>query len=248
MIMKIPAITSFTIPASGLVLSVCLLGSLLRAETPPETPPVETKPAESTAAPVAIGAEVGTAGFGPVVIVTASKNFTATLGYTWLSYTRNTSSSDADYDGKLKFSNVQAILNWHPFAGGFHVSAGAFLSDNKVTVAGKPKGDTTYDIGNTTYTAAQVGTLSGNVKLAKGAVPYVGLGWAKKPLNGGFGAFFDVGVLISSTPKASLSATGPIASDPTFQANLQTEEQSVNSDLKSLRYYPVLQFGVLYRF
>jgi hypothetical protein len=242
--MKTPASTSRAAHLLGLALSLCLLSLSSRAETQP----VEVQKTETKASPIAIGAEAGTAGFGPDVIITVSKNFTVTGGYTWLNFNYDTSSSDADYTGKLKLSNVQAMVNWHPFAGTFHISAGAFLSDNKVTVTGKPKGNATYEIGGTTYTAAQIGTLSGNAELVKGAAPYVGFGWAKTPVKGGFGVFADIGVLFTSSAKASLSATGPIAGDATFQSNLRTEEKKVNDDLKPLRYYPIIKIGVLYRF
>jgi len=242
--MKTLASTSRAAHLLGLALSLCLLSLSSRAETQP----VEVQKTETKASPIAIGAEAGTAGFGPDVIITVSKNFTVTGGYTWLNFNYDTSSSDADYTGKLKLSNVQAMVNWHPFAGTFHISAGAFLSDNKVTVTGKPKGNATYEIGGTTYTAAQIGTLSGNAELVKGAAPYVGFGWAKTPVKGGFGLFADIGVLFTSSAKASLSATGPVTSDATFQSNLRTEEKKVNDDLKPLRYYPIIKIGVLYRF
>ena len=221
----------------GFAISTCLLASPLRAEV------VETK-----TTPFALGAEIGTAGYGPTVIFTFSKYLTATAGYTWLSYNYDASSTDANYQGKLKLSNVQAYVNWHPFAGTFHISAGAFVSNNRVGVTGQPKSSTTFDVGGTTYTAAQVGTLSGNVELAKNTEPYIGFGWAKKPINGGIGFFVEFGVLFTSTAKASLGSTGPIANDPTFQTNLRKEEKDINHDLKPLRYYPIVQAGLLYRF
>ena len=100
----------------------------------------------------------------------------------------------------------------------------------------------------TTYTSAQIGTLSGDIDLAKNLEPYVGFGWSKKPLKGGIGYFADFGVLFTSTAAAKLSATGPIASDPVFQTNLANEEKDINHKLKPLRYYPIVQLGLLYRF
>jgi hypothetical protein len=252
--MRIPETPSLAARLAGLALSVCLLGSTLRAETQaPDAKAVEAPKNEATATPVAIGAAVGTAGYGPFVIVTASENFTVTLGYTFFDYTYNTSSSDADYNGKLKLSNVQGIVNWHPFGGAFHLSAGGFLSNNKVSVTGKPNANSTYTINNTVYTGAQVGSITGNVELAKSAVPYIGLGWAKKPLKSGFACFADIGVIFTPSAQASLSANGPIASDTsivgqTFQTNLRQEETKVNNDLKPLRYYPIVQVGLMYRF
>jgi hypothetical protein len=220
-----------------LSLAACLFSSSLRADV------VETK-----TTPFALGAEVGTAGYGPTAIFTFSKYFTATAGYTWLSFNYDASSADANYSGKLKLSNVQAFVNWHPYAGTFHLSAGAFVSNNRVTVTGKPKSNSSFDVGGTTYTAAQIGTLSGEVEVAKNTEPYIGFGWAKKPLDGGIGFFADFGVLFTSTAKTKLGATGPIASDPAFQTNLRKEEKDINHDLKPLRYYPIVQLGLLYRF
>jgi len=221
----------------GLAAVACLFSGLLKAET------VETK-----ATPFALGAVIGTTGYGPTACFTFSQYFTATSGYTWLKFNRDASSSDADYNGKLKLSNVQAFVNWHPFAGTFHLSAGAFFSDNRFAIIGSPKSSSTFIVGGTTYTAAQVGTLSGEVKLAKNLEPYVGFGWAKPPLSGGIGFFADFGVLFTSAIRANLSATGPIANDPTFQTNLHKEESEIIHDVRSLRYYPIVQVGILHRF
>ncbi len=230
----------------GLALSACLVTVSLNAQTDPTTP---TTPTATESIPrFAIGAEVGTIGFGPVVVFTASKNFTANLGYSWLNYDYDFSDDDGDYQAKLKFSNIQAIANWHPFAGSFHLSAGVFLTDNKVDATALPKAGSLYEIGDTTYTAAQVGTVSGTTELSNGAAPFVGLGWSKAPGKSGFGFFFDVGLIFAKAPQTKLTATGPIGSNATFQAELRKEEQSVNDELDPLKHYPIVKFGVLYRF
>jgi hypothetical protein len=203
---------------------------------------------ETKSMPFALGAEIGTAGYGPKATFAFSKYFTVTGGYTWLNYDYDSSSADSDYRSRLKLSNMQAFVNWYPFADTFYFSAGAFFSRNKVFVAAKPKSGATFDVGGKTYTADQVGTLSGEADLGKKAEPYVGFGWAKRLLNGGIGFFADFGVLFTSAANARLSATGPIANDPGFQANLRTEERDIDHHLKPLRYYPVVQLGLLYRF
>jgi len=203
---------------------------------------------ESSIPRFAIGAEIGTAGYGPVITFTANKYFTANLGYTFLSYDHDVSDKDVDYTGTLKLSNLQAILNWHPMAGTFHISAGAVLTNNKVDLIGQPKANSTYEIGGTIYTGAQIGRLTGNVELSKGAAPYLGLGWSKSPSASGLGFFFNLGVIFTDSPHAQLSASGPIASNATFQSNLRKEEASVNDELNDFKYYPVVQLGLMYRF
>jgi len=232
-----PLAPALVIRVLGLAAVVCLFSVQLKAE------PVETK-----ATPFALGAVIGTTGYGPTVCFTFSQYFTATAGYTWLKFNRDASSSDADYNGKLKLSNIQSFVNWHPFADTFHLSAGAFFSNNRVAIIGSPKSSSTYVVGGTTYTAAQVGTLSGEVTLAKNLEPYVGFGWAKPPLDRGIGFFADFGVLFTSAIRANLAATGPIAKDSIFQTNLRKEEGEITHDVRALRYYPIIQVGILHRF
>lgn len=216
--------------------------------------PARAQTEKTTAAPepshrFGIGAQAGTTGFGPVMVFTASKRFTATLGYTWLDYSHDVDSDDTEYDGKLKFSNIQAALNWHPFAGNFHLSAGAFLSNDKVDVTARPKANGTYSIGGSSYTTTEVGTLSGKADLIDGVAPFVGLGWSKTPDKSGLGFFFDLGVLFIDAPKAHLTTTGgTLTNQPAFEQNLRKEEADLNDDLDSLRYYPVVQLGIFYRF
>jgi hypothetical protein len=231
----------------GLALSALLTTASLRAETSSASAPVPTK-TEASIPRFAIGGEIGTVGWGPVVVLTASKHFTANLGYTWFNYDYDYSDTDGDYKAKAKLSNIQAIANWHPFAGTFHLSAGAFLTDNKVDMTAVPSGNKTYEIGDGTYTAAQVGTLAGTAVISDGVAPFLGLGWAKSPGKSGFGFYFDVGILFIDAPTATFYATGPIANDPNFKANLRKEEQSINDDLSSFEFYPVIKMGFVYRF
>lgn len=49
-------------------------------------------------------------------------------------------------------------------------------------------------------------------------------------------------------PDIDLFATGPIASDPTFQAHLAEEERGIQDELDILKFYPVLSISLVYRF
>jgi hypothetical protein len=226
-----------------MALSVCLVTLGLRAETTPM--PVTSEPAIPR---FAIGAEAGTAGFGPFAVITANKRFTFDVGYTWLSYGYDFSDNEGDYNGDLKFSNVQVIANWHPMAGSFHLSAGVFLSDNKVTLTAKAKPGVGYGIGDHNYSGNQITSVDGTVELTKGAAPYLGVGWSKNPANSGFGFYCKLGVLFMDSPSTKLVAYGPAAGSAQVQADLRKDEASANDDLNSLRYYPVIEMGVMYRF
>lgn len=197
---------------------------------------------------VTIGAGIGTTGYGPVLTVSATKNLTLSAGYSILDFDADYDSDDANFTGTLDFKNIDVLLNWHPFSGNFHLSAGAMFTDSVVTLIGVPKPNNTFTIGGNEYTTEQVGTLTGVGTVMDGTVPYVGLGWAKAPGKSGFGAFFNLGVLFIDAPSVSLSANGTLSGEASFKESLRREEVDINDDLKDFELYPVVRFGITYSF
>ena len=63
-----------------------------------------------------------------------------------------------------------------------------------------------------------------------------------------WGFVFDLGVVFQGSPDADLTATGPLASDPTFLAELAKEEQQLQDEVDDYEYYPVVSIGVTYKF
>ncbi len=44
------------------------------------------------------------------------------------------------------------------------------------------------------------------------------------------------------------ASCSPVANDPITQANLQQQEADIDSDIKPLRFYPIISQGVSVRF
>ena len=98
-------------------------------------------------------------------------------------------------------------------------------------------------IGDTIYTPAQIGTLSGSVDI-DGLAPYVGIGWGN-PLthNQRWGFTCDFGVAFTDSPDVALTSTGVVS-----QVDLSREINEIEDDLDSLKFYPVISMGLFYRF
>ena len=170
----------------------------------------------------------------------------ARLGFNTYNLTYSTTDSDIDYDAELKLQNTSLLLDWHPFSGVFRLSGGLINNQNKLGLTGTPTGTTT--IGNSSYTPAEIGTLTGNVGFKK-TVPYAGIGWGNAAAQDKhFGFNFDIGVIFQGSPSVRLSSNGTLANDATFQSELRQEEQDLQADLKDFKYYPVISFGISYRF
>lgn len=159
----------------------------------------------------------------------------------------DTTEDGIDYRFDLDLDSTALLLDFHPFAGVFRITAGVLDNGNELNGAAQPAG--TYDIGGTTYTGAEVGTLQSRFALGESNPLYLGLGWSKPLGDSGWGMGFDVGVVMMGESDVSLSATGPISSDPTFQSDLAAEEQELEGDINdSFENYPVIALGFTYQF
>jgi hypothetical protein len=194
-----------------------------------------------------VGVTAGTLGYGPQVGMTIVPNkFDARLNFGYLSYSYNTTSNNVAYNGHLKLSNVGLLADWHPFAGAFRLTAGAFYNDNKFDLNGQPSGAGTYTFNGNTYTAAQAGTVNANVSF-NSISPYIGFGFGDGGTGAGLHFTSDVGVMYQGKPSASITATGA-AADPALAADVAAAQTKLQSDLSSFQWYPVLQVGLDYRF
>jgi hypothetical protein len=228
--------------AACLAAGLALLANLATAQEIPAPKSADT------ASRLALVAEAGTAGFGPSLIISASDKFTFTVGYTWLDYDYDVETDDADYNGKLKLSNLKALANWHPWGGTFHFSAGLFATNNEVSITARPAPGNVFEVNGVDYPTSQIQSITGTATFEDDIAPYVGIGWAKSPANSGLAFYATLGVLFAGDANARLTATGPAANTPQFQSNLRAEERDINDDLGVLGAYPVLQLGLQYRF
>jgi len=191
-----------------------------------------------------IGAGVSTLGYGIDLNTSLGERFSATLGYSTFDIDGDETTDEVSYDGKLKSDNTRLLLNWHPLAGGFHVSAGVVAGDIEAAVTGTPRSGGTYEFNGTEYSAEEVGTLNGRVSIKDSVAPYVGIGYRSRG-GSGLGFYAELGV-IAATTEVELSATG-LANDPQFQADLEAERRELE-DTADVGAYPVLGIGLVYRF
>ncbi len=151
------------------------------------------------------------------------------------------------WTAKLKLFQAGLLGDVYPFQGVFRVSAGVVDNGNKLNLTAQPSSGT-YTFNGTTYSASQIGSASGLVEWRK-TNPYLGIGWGN--LTGGRGLHFtsDVGVLLSGSPRASISAVCVNAlACPGLDANVAAEDAKLRNDVAKLKVWPVLRFGIGYAF
>lgn len=143
-------------------------------------------------------------------------------------------SSVNDYAYSISFDNIPVTLDWYVFGGTFRLSGGIVSNSNKIT--GTASG--VLDIGGSAYT----GTATTETHFSKTST-YLGFGWGGLPsTTKGFGMSFELGVMGQGAPTTTVTAPG------VPPENIAAEETSLNSDLKSLKYWPVVSLGIGYTF
>lgn len=196
-------------------------------------------------AQVSVGVTAGSPGIGGELGYDASDLLGVRVMGAYFPYSHSITPSNITYDGDLRLLSFGGVADFYLFDSGFRLTGGVYLNRNRLDIKGTPNGNVT--IGSTTYTPAQVGTLTGRVSF-RDVAPYAGLGYASGRGDTGLAFTADAGVMFQGGPRVALAASGPITATPGFAANLEQERQKIASDVDWLRFYPAVKIGVLYRF
>ncbi len=132
------------------------------------------------------------------------------------------------------------LVDFHPFMGSFHLTGGMIQFGDNISMVGTPVRP--VEVNGVTYQPSEVGSVTA-VIVTKKRTPYLGIGWGS-PAKSAFGVTFDVGVAFQGRPGLQVTADGPFAGDPLFQANLDAEVARLEDDISSFKYYPVVSIGL----
>jgi hypothetical protein len=193
-----------------------------------------------------LGITGGTLGVGPQITYRPGPNFGARASATFLTLSRDTDVDDIEYGGDADVRSYGAMFDWYPTGAGLRISLGGRFNDTEVDLIATPT--TGVTVGDTTYTPQQLGTLRGTVAFDNEFAPALTIGYGGK-VGQGFTFGAEVGVMWSGSARIeNLRATGPLAATPQLQADIDTEEQSIEADLDDYDLWPILQLEFQYRF
>jgi hypothetical protein len=196
--------------------------------------------------PFAVGVSLGTQGIGLTGQYKFSDYVVGRADLDSFTFQKNFTSDNITYDGHVKFSNLGVAADFHPMKSDLYLRLGIDSGTRDVNMTSTPSSNTV--IGGTSYTPSQIGTITTKVAFPKSST-LVGIGTdGSLYKDAGFhvGTFF--GLQLSSAPATTMSATGLLATDPTFQANLAKEKTSVQDSVKDFKTYPVFKITANYRY
>ncbi len=199
-----------------------------------------------------IAARAGTTGFGADFSIPVTDRFGLRLNYTGGSVSHATTESGVRYDSKMRFETAMGLIDFFPGGGRFRLSTGIAYNNNRLELNARASSASgTIDINDTTYRVSDIGPVTGQLRFNK-ANPYFGVGWGNGSRNLGAGLYFsaDLGILIVN-PTVHLNANCPASFTPAQCARLSTDLRSEETQFKDdwgyHSWYPVLSFGLGYR-
>jgi hypothetical protein len=200
---------------------------------------------------IAINLKAGITGIGLDVTKGINDQFKVRFGYATYSYNDTYKETDASYKGKLKIGGWNALADYHPWSGGFRLSAGAFAPKHSLAATGIYTGtSSTITINNVAYSSRDLTDVNFQTKW-KGVRPYLGLGYDGFNKTQSNGLFFtaDIGVIFSGAPNVTLTAKCANATlCNAINKDISAELTKIKADLNSAKYLPVAQVGIGYRF
>jgi hypothetical protein len=195
---------------------------------------------------LAIAGRAGSLGLGGELMANFLETVNGRAGITYFPLGIGAEIGDVRFDFDLRTLTFPLTMDWYPFHNAFHLSGGLIINQTEMNLDAQSNASLT--IGGTRYSASDLGMVRGNVRFNPVA-PYVGIGWGNAfGREQRWGILTDLGVAFLGSPHVSLSATGPIASDPTFRHDLAREEDDIKGDLNIFRFYPVFSISLFYRF
>jgi hypothetical protein len=229
----------------------------LRAKLPP--PPM---PAFSS---FAMGVYISTLGPGVEAAVPVGNRFNLRADFNIFSYSTNITQSGITYGADLTLRSAQISLDWFPHGRKFHISPGMLLyNGNRMAANLLIPTNTSFSLNNVTYFSDPADPLTGSAKISfpfAGPQFTVGYGnmlprWKKVhlsfPLEVGAAYFGDGNTSIQFTGSACTALGGincmPVNSFSRFQSDVYAEEVIVNNDLHYARIFPILRYGISYKF
>ncbi len=212
---------------------------------------------------VGVGVKVSTLGIGAEVALPITHRSNVRFGFNAFNYDHTFNKDGVTYKGALDLRSAEAVFDYFPFNIGFHLSPGVLLyNGNKVNANAAVPGGQSFTLNGVSYVSDAASPVTGTGKLSFYKVaPMLLLGFGNLVPRGNrrFSMSFDLGAAYQGPPRAALSLSGnacdstglncrTISSDPTIQSNIQAEQAKINKSASPFRFYPVVSFGVGYKF
>jgi hypothetical protein len=188
---------------------------------------------------VSVGVHSSTIGDGISLDKPILYNFSLRIATGNNSDTQEVSYDGTPYTSTTKNNNIALIGDYRPYAGRYRISAGLVFGNDHIDDTAR-QDSPSIRVGNNLYPTSGTGIVSTHLTFSRPSL-YAGVGTGAGLVRG-LALAFDAGVLVRNGT-VTTSATGPLANNPAFQADLER----LRSEHRTRMVVPVISIGLVYR-
>jgi hypothetical protein len=188
---------------------------------------------------VSAGVHVSTIGHGITLEKPLLYDFSVRVTTGSLSVSQQSKYDTTTYTTTTRYSNVGVIADYRPYAGRYRISGGLVFGNDRIDNVARDSAGL-IRVGNNLYPVTGTGTVNARVRFDRPSL-YAGVGTGTGLIRG-LALEFDAGALVRNGT-ASAFASGPLANDPAFRADLRR----LQGELRTHVVVPVLSVGLVYR-
>ena len=207
--------------------------------------------------------KTSTLGLGGDLGVRLLRPINLRVGFSTFHFTADLNHDGTPYEGSLRLRSLQTIVDWFPFAGSLHVSAGViFNNHNRITATATPPPGEVQTSGNINYISDPRNPITVNaLSVVRKVAPVLLLGFGNLlPPHHHFAYSFDFGVVYQGYPKSNFTLHGGacdpsgmfcvnVADDIDTRKQIADAKRDLNQSVsKFMRFYPVVSAEFGYRF
>jgi len=190
-----------------------------------------------------IGVKAGTLGLGAEIRWAPVPIVDFRVGANAYDLGSNGQYAGIDYDATLELESYFLTANINFPLSPFRITAGLFSNSNQMVMVGSEAAS--YNIGGTTFSPGEVGTLTSTTTFDDVAT-YVGIG-IDFELFDKAGINFDLGVLLQGDPVVTLESNMESV-NALLRDAVVIETAGLTDKMDYLKAYPVISLSVVYNF
>jgi hypothetical protein len=211
---------------------------------------------------IGVGVRASTLGAGLDIAVPLGSRMNVRTGVNVFDFSHDLSRDGITYGGAVHLRSVQALLDFFPHGGAFHISPGAlYMKKSQFSATASVPGGSLFSLNGVDYMSSASDPVIGGAGIETNQLaPMVMIGWGNLlPSSRHFSLSFEVGAAYIGSPKVALAMLGSvcdttgancrsIASDATVQQNIAGEITKLNKSASPFQAIPVISLGIGYRF
>ena len=245
--LPIPLLITFRQARSGLLASFCLALLGLLGSAPMR-------------AQIDLGFVASTEGAGVELGLPVASSLRARLAVAGTSIDEDFRAGEVDYRGEAELRWGSALLDWSPGGGTFHVSLGVAINEHEIEGTAE-----LLPVAIDEFGAAEVqrilallpegfdlGRLHATAEFDSPA-PYLGIGWRTRKRRG-VGVGLDLGAVLLGAADVTVRLESDLPLDLVpggaefVDEFLREQERLIEDEVDEYELYPVVRFGLFYRF